>query len=117
MLDSLHIKDHVLKELRLYSKFVSKNSYLIVQDTIINGHPARPDYGPGPMEAVQEFLKENKDFEIDRELERQMLTYYPSGFSQAGEVAPLDVDLIIYATAGWQRHGLGPDRDRTVVVG
>jgi cephalosporin hydroxylase len=80
MLDSLHTKEHVLKELRLYSPFVSTNSYLIVQDTNINGHPAVPEYGPGPMEAVVEFMKDNKDFEIDRSRERQLLTYFPMGF-------------------------------------
>jgi cephalosporin hydroxylase len=79
-LDSLHTKDHVLKELKLYSKFVSVNSYLIVQDTNVNGHPVFKRHGPGPMEAVEEFLKDNKDFEIDRNMERHMLTYYPSGY-------------------------------------
>ncbi|UCC94732.1 MAG: class I SAM-dependent methyltransferase, partial [Candidatus Omnitrophota bacterium] len=32
-LDSCHSKDHVLKELKLYSPFVSLNSYIVVQDT------------------------------------------------------------------------------------
>jgi cephalosporin hydroxylase len=79
-LDSLHTKDHVLKELKLYCKLVSLNSYLIVQDTNLNGHPSYPDFGPGPMEAVNEFLIENKDFAIDRSMEKQLLTYYPSGY-------------------------------------
>lgn len=79
-LDSLHTKDHVLKELKLYSKFVSLNSYLIVQDTNINGHPVYSNFGPGPMEALTEFLSDNKDFQIDRDMERQLLTYYPSGY-------------------------------------
>ncbi len=93
-LDSLHTKDHVLKELKLYSKIVPINGYLIVQDTNINGHPVLPDFGPGPMEAVTEFLMDNTDFEIDRSMERHMLTYYPSGYLKrvrsgiAGEKAP-----------------------------
>jgi cephalosporin hydroxylase len=79
-LDSDHKKDHVAKELQLYSKFVSLNGYLIVQDTNVNGHPVAPEHGPGPMEAVMEFLKENKDFEIDRDKERHLVTHHPQGF-------------------------------------
>jgi len=79
-LDSLHTKEHVLKEMNLYSKFVTPGSYPIVQDTNINGHPVYPAFGPGPMEAVEEFLKNNREFEIDRSREKYMLTAYPSGF-------------------------------------
>jgi len=32
----------------------------------INGHPVTPSCGDGPMEAVDEFIKNRKDFEIDR---------------------------------------------------
>ncbi len=79
-LDSLHTKEHVLKELKAYSRFVSLGSYMIVQDTNINGHPAYPTFGPGPMEAAIEFLKDNSDFEIDHGKEKFLLTAYPSGY-------------------------------------
>jgi cephalosporin hydroxylase len=79
-LDSLHTREHVLKEMNIYSKFVTSGSYLIVQDTNINGHPVYPEFGPGPMEAVEEFLKNNRDFEVDRSREKFLLTAYPSGF-------------------------------------
>ncbi len=79
-LDSDHHKDHVLKELRLYSKFVSVGQYLIVQDTAHNGHPFRTTYGPGPMEALDEFLKENKDFVRDPDREKFLLTFHPGGY-------------------------------------
>ena len=39
ILDSNHSHDHVLKELEFYSKFVSKGSYCIVYDTIIEIMP------------------------------------------------------------------------------
>ncbi|OQX52967.1 MAG: cephalosporin hydroxylase [Candidatus Omnitrophica bacterium 4484_213] len=80
LLDSDHHKEHVLSELRIYSKFVTKGSYIIIEDTNINGHSAYPDFGPGPMEAVEEFLKENKNFIMDRSKEKFYLTFNPKGY-------------------------------------
>lgn len=86
-LDSLHTHDHVLKELNLYSKFVSKGSYLIVFDTIIEYFPKgffknRPwDKGNNPFIAVKEFLKHNKNFVVDSEIENKLLiTSAPGGY-------------------------------------
>lgn len=79
-LDSDHRMPHVLNELRLYSKFVSVGSYLIVQDTAHNGHPLKTTYGKGPMEALEEFLKENKDFVRDQGREKFLLTFHPRGY-------------------------------------
>jgi len=80
ILDSDHGKEHVLDELRIYSRFVSRDSYLIVEDTNLNGHPVNPDFGPGPMEAVQDFLKNNDQFIIDKSREKFYLTFSPGGF-------------------------------------
>ena len=79
-LDSLHTRDHVLRELEIYSKFVSLGSYLVVQDTNINGHPVSPESGPGPMEAVEDFLKTHDNFVVDRSREKFLLTFYPGGW-------------------------------------
>ncbi len=80
ILDSDHRRGHVLEELKLYNRFVTPGDYLIAEDTNINGHPAHADFGPGPMEAVRDFLKENVSFEIDRRREKFMLSFNPGGY-------------------------------------
>lgn len=80
ILDSDHSKDHILNELRIYSEFVNMGSYIIVEDTNVNGHPVFQNHGPGPMEAVEEFLNENNDFEIDKTKEKFYFTFNPYGY-------------------------------------
>jgi cephalosporin hydroxylase len=80
ILDSMHTMDHVLDELRTYAPMVPQGSYIVVQDTAMNGHPTAPGYGPGPYEAVEAFLAETGDFVADRSQERLMMTNNPMGF-------------------------------------
>ena len=80
ILDSDHRKPHVLEELRIYGRLVPKGSYVVVEDSNINGHPVFPGYGPGPMEALEEFLAENKDFAIDETMEKHLMTFNPKGY-------------------------------------
>lgn len=80
ILDSDHSHGNVLKELELYSPMVTVGSYLVVEDTNINGHPSFPSFGPGPFEAVQEFLAGNAQFECDKECEQHLLTFNPGGY-------------------------------------
>ena len=80
LLDSDHHKTHVLAEMRAYAPLVTVGSYLIVQDTNVNGHPVAPDFGPGPMEAVLEFLASDDRFESDRTQERLFFTMHPRGY-------------------------------------
>lgn len=65
ILDSDHSKDHVLKELEAYAGFVTPGAYLIVEDTNLNGHPVLLEYGPGPFEALEEWLPKHPEFKPD----------------------------------------------------
>lgn len=80
ILDSLHTQAHVAAELEAYADLVTPGCYLIVQDGFINGHPCDPDAGPGPFEAIQEFMAVDDRYEIDTSRERMMFTLNPSGF-------------------------------------
>jgi cephalosporin hydroxylase len=71
-----------LKELNAYAPMVTVNSYLVVQDTHLHGHPVEHVSAPGegPAEAVAEFLKTTSDFVVDRSWERHLITQSPGGF-------------------------------------
>jgi len=89
VLDSNHTHEHVLNELKAYSPLVSKNSYLVVFDTIIEDLPKKIESkqpwskGNNPKTALLEFLKHNKQFKIDKEIENKlMISVAPSGYLQ-----------------------------------
>jgi cephalosporin hydroxylase len=66
ILDSDHSEAHVAKELEVFSKYVSVNSYLIVEDSNLNGHPTYSSHGPGPFEAIEKFLMTHPNFISDK---------------------------------------------------
>ncbi len=87
-LDSNHTRDHVYQELLSYGPLVSAGSYIVVEDTILDGVPLGPDVdpyadvGPGPMIAVLDFLETptGKEFVQDFAREGMVLTFNPGGW-------------------------------------
>ena len=86
-LDSNHTHEHVLRELELYAPLVTKGSYLVVLDTVIEDLPAdafpnRPwTKTRNPKTAVREFLRSNSRFVVETAIENKLLlTVAPEGF-------------------------------------
>ena len=79
-LDSDHSEENVSRELELYAPFVTIGSYIIIEDTNVNGHPVGAKHGPGPWEAVQKFLTQHGEFHQDPECEKHLLTFFPGGW-------------------------------------
>lgn len=86
-LDSNHTHEHVLAELKAYAPLVSKGSYCIVFDTIIEDmsadmFPDRPwNVGNNPKTAVWEYLESNTELEIDKSIPSKLqITVAPDGY-------------------------------------
>jgi len=87
VLDANHTYSFVLKELDIYSKFVSFGSYIVVLDTVIEDLPQETfsqktyNIGNNPKIAVREFLIKNNNFKVDKDIENKLLiTVAPKGF-------------------------------------
>jgi cephalosporin hydroxylase len=80
--DCSHTKDNVLANLENYSPLVAEGCYYIVEDTILNHGLKHVNVPPGndPMTAINEFLGDNDQFQIDRAREKFFLTNNPRGY-------------------------------------
>jgi cephalosporin hydroxylase len=85
VLDSDHSRAHVLAELRAYCDLAPVGGYLIAMDTICsdlwdlpNGVRAWQD--DNALRAVEDFLREHPEFEVDRSCEKFLVTFSPGGF-------------------------------------
>lgn len=80
ILDSDHSSEHVLAELRAYSKFIQPGHFLVVEDTIIN-HPY-PTAESSPWEAVDTFLAETPSWMLHSNCNRLGFSLANHGFLQ-----------------------------------
>jgi cephalosporin hydroxylase len=67
-------------EFEAYGPLVPVGSYVVITDTIVNGHPVWPAFGPGPAEAVKQALSIRGEFVPDPTMEKYSLTFNPGGF-------------------------------------
>ena len=59
---------------------VPKGSYLVMEDTIVGGHPVWENFGVGPFEAVKGVTESRGDFVSDTSLEKYGLSFNPTGY-------------------------------------
>lgn len=67
-------------EFAAYEKFVPVDSYVVMEHTVLNGHPVDATFGPGPFEALQRILNTRDDFAPDQRFERHAVTFNPGGY-------------------------------------
>jgi cephalosporin hydroxylase len=81
ILDSDHSEKHVLAELELYAPLVTPNSFILVEDGVIDTHILFRHHRPGPLPAIRKFLRSHPEFEVDSEkCNRFLVTHHPMGW-------------------------------------
>ena len=85
MLDSNHAAAHVATEIAMYAPLVTPDSYMVVFDGVMQVLTDAPGGSPGwdkdnPWQAVQGFLEENDEFQLDPYYNRLKVTHSPGGF-------------------------------------
>tara|TARA_B100000902_G_scaffold394786_1_gene451855 strand:- start:4 stop:765 length:762 start_codon:yes stop_codon:yes gene_type:complete len=87
VLDSNHTHEHVFEELEAYASLVTRDSYCVVFDTVIEHLPSDsfPDrswgVGNNPKTAVLDYLKNHPEFEVDSAIEEKLLiSVAPNGY-------------------------------------
>jgi cephalosporin hydroxylase len=81
ILDSDHSRGHVRRELECYAPLVTPGSYCLVQDGVIDTLSVFRADRPGPLPAIEEFLRSTDAFELDLERsDRFLITHHPKGW-------------------------------------
>jgi cephalosporin hydroxylase len=81
ILDSDHSMAHVSRELELYAPLVTPGSFCLVQDGVIDTLDRFAGGRPGPLPAIDAFLKGHSEFMVDRDrCERFLISHHPRGW-------------------------------------
>ena len=98
LLDSDHSYAHVRDELVAYHAMVTPGSYLVVEDSNVNGNPVLPEFGPGPMEAIDEFLPDHPEFDDRRPLRAFHGDLQPARIPASPELSQRRIERIVSLT-------------------
>lgn len=82
ILDGDHRRDHVRAEMESLRPLLVRGDVLIVEDGNVNGHPVLPEFGPGPLEAIRDYVAAHPgDYERDVARESKFgFTFAPDGY-------------------------------------
>jgi len=85
VLDSNHSYEHVLREMELYSPFVTPDSYLVAMDgaqgMVWDIPRGKPEWkSDNPLRAIEDFVKKHNDFVVDDYYTRLRITSNPRAF-------------------------------------
>ena len=81
LLDSDHSEAHVRREMELYHRFVTVGSFLMVQDGVVDTLRIFAAGRPGPLRAIEAFLRTHSEFEVDTaRCMRFLITHSPKGW-------------------------------------
>jgi cephalosporin hydroxylase len=92
LLDSCHTKEHVLSELNYYGQLVTKGSYIVAMDGIMQYLVGAPRTNPdwewnNPRQAALDFVRANNNFIIEEpaflfneSATSERVTYWPGAF-------------------------------------
>tara|TARA_R110002012_G_scaffold319389_2_gene539624 strand:+ start:8106 stop:8744 length:639 start_codon:yes stop_codon:yes gene_type:complete len=64
--DASHMYEDTIGVLNKFHAVVSKDSYLIVEDGIINELGLKKEYNGGPLRAIREFMPKHPEYMVDR---------------------------------------------------
>lgn len=64
--DAAHTYDCTIGAINKFAPVVTKNSYLIVEDGIVNELGRKKEFKGGPLKAIREFLPQHPEFIVDR---------------------------------------------------
>jgi cephalosporin hydroxylase len=76
----LGAKERVLATFDAYAPLVPSGGYVVVENTVVNGRPAAPEFGPGPHEAVADILNTRHGYVPDPVFERYTITFNKNGY-------------------------------------
>ncbi|MGH9227192.1 MAG: CmcI family methyltransferase [Acidimicrobiales bacterium] len=72
--------ERVVAAFHRYAALVPVGGYVVVENTVVNGRPARAGFAPGPYEAVEAILGRSGEFVPDPAGERYTLTFNRNGY-------------------------------------